>query len=57
MSVTPNKYHPRKNMSEIFPTPTNNDPPLKMVQYNPKKGTKNHYEVSEASDTDILLIG
>ena len=48
MSVTPEKYHPRKNTSAIVSSSKNILPiPIKI----PKLANKPKYEVSEATDT------
>ena len=52
MSGTPDKYHFRKNIDDIMSAPTNNFPPWRKYPIFPKQGTKPHYEVSEATDTD-----
>ena len=38
MSVTPLKYHSRKNINDIFSGPTINVPPLRRDPIHPKKG-------------------
>ena len=53
MSVTPEKYHPRKNTSAIVSSSTNNLPiPIKI----PKLANKPKYEVSEVTETVNIPI-
>ena len=50
--MTPDKYHPRRNISDILYTPTNSVSPLRKDSIYPKKGTTPHYKVSDDTNTD-----
>ena len=49
MSVTPEKYHPRKIIAEIVPSPKNVVPTLRKI---PKLANKPHYEVPEFTENN-----